>query len=99
MKQALLTSVCKWIPGTWLELPKQSLNPARSIPWVLLRVRESKEYGGVYANVFSSFLIQQCVVEGTLAKSWETCLLDPIPADLCDVGKVTYLPWNFSYLV
>lgn len=34
MKQALLTSICKWIPGTRLELPKQSLNPARSIPWV-----------------------------------------------------------------
>ena len=37
-------------------------------PLGLLRVGEGKEYGGVHANVFSSFPIRQRVVERTLAK-------------------------------
>lgn len=35
-----------------LELPKQSVSPAKNIPWDSAKGRESKGYGGVYVNVF-----------------------------------------------
>lgn len=61
MKQAGLTSICKWIPGMWLELPKQSLNAAKSIPWGFAEGGEDKDQGGVSGNVSQNLLTQQCV--------------------------------------